>query len=112
MSEDPERPASAPGFFGLPLTRFGWSSVGFAAAFFVFFWLYGLQQNSPPNRAAIFSDPVNALLLLGAAASAIAGGVMAVMANIWKHERSFLLLPALLLSLFVLTFTIMELLGG
>jgi hypothetical protein len=112
MSENPEPPASAPGFFGLPRTRFGWSSVGFAAAFFVFFWVFWLQRNSPRDGATIGPDPVHVLLLLGAAASALAGGVMAVVANIWRHERSFLLLPALLLSLFVLTFTIGALLGG
>ena len=111
MSDALEAPAKAPRFLGLPRTRFGWSSIVLAAAFFVFFWLFWLQRNAPRDRSTFFSDPINALLLISAVASAITGGVTAVAAIIRKRERSFLLLPTLLLGIFVLFFTVGELIG-
>ena len=88
-------------FLGLPATRLGWWSVGLAAGFFVFVWLsYNLGDH-----------PVIALLLLiGASVSGIGGGVAAVVAFFRKSERSFILVPIVLLGLLVLGLTLMELL--
>ncbi len=89
----------------------GWSAIGLTAAFFVFLGLLRLRRGTAGDPALLPSDPLGALLLLGAAASAIGGGVEAVLANALRRERSFFLIPSVLLGLLVLFFTIGELLG-
>ena len=103
-------------FLGLPATRLGWWSVGLAAAVFVFVGLiFFLDQ---PLRSMLPNTPVGhsigmllvVLLLIGASVSGIGGGVAAVVAFFRKSERSFILVPVVLLGLLVLGLTLMELL--
>lgn len=113
MDDKQEPKKSAPRFLALPRTGLGWWSVGLAAGFFVFVWFFWLQANSPGrDRSTFFSDPINALLLIGASASGIGGGAVAVVAFFLKRERSFILVPIVLLGLFVLLFTLGEVFGG
>ena len=127
MSADPELQASvsqtvqAPmprrplwrRFFGLPVTRLGWWSVGLACTFFVFILLFfALVSAGQRGGATFFSNPWLAFSLLAAAGSALAGGVTAVLAIFRRGERTIFLFATLLLGLFVLLFTLGELSGG
>ena len=112
MAGKREQEKSDPRFLALPRTGLGWWSVGLAAGFFVFMCLFFLQVHSPGrDRSTFFSDPINALLLIGASASGIGGGVVALFGVFLKRERSFILVPIVLLGLFVLLFTLGEV-GG
>ena len=111
MAGKREQEKSDPRFLALPRTGLGWWSVGLAAGFFVFMCLFFLQVHSPGrDRSTFFSDPINALLLIGASASGIGGGLVALFAVFLKRERSFILVPIVLLGLLVLGLTLMELL--
>lgn len=109
-NERGSRPGAS--FVGLPQTRPGWWSIGFAAAFFVLFaaWLLYVQA-TPMARPTFFSDPLQAVLILVAAASAVTGGIVGVLVFVAKRERSFTILLSVLLGIFVLYWTIAELRG-
>jgi hypothetical protein len=96
----------------MPRTRLGWWSIGLATTFLVLFVLWLLYvQATPMARPTFFSDPLHAVLILGAAAAAIAGAIVGVLALVAKRERSFIILLSVLLGAFVLYWTIAELMG-
>jgi hypothetical protein len=100
-------------FFALPRTSLGWWSMLIATGFFVFMRLFWLQAYSPGrDRSTFFSDPINACCLIGAFSSPIIGTIVALIAIIWKRERSLLLIPVLLLGLFALLWTLAVLSGA
>jgi hypothetical protein len=100
-------------FFALPRTSLGWWSILIATGFFVFMRLFWMQAGSPGrDRSTFFSDPINAGCLIGAFGSPIAGMIVALVAIIWKRERSLLLVPAILLGLLALPFALAALGGG
>jgi len=94
-------------FFALPTTRLGWSSLLIGSGCFVFMRLFWMQAYSPDrDRSTFFSDPVNAACLIGAFAFPIVGMILALVAIVWKRERSIFLAPLLLLGLFALLWAI------
>ena len=99
-------------FLGLPQTRLGWWSIGCAAIFVLLFMLWLLYLKATPmERPTFFSDPLHAVLILGAAVSAISGAIVGTMAFLVKHERSLLPLLSIIVGGFVLYWTIAELIG-
>jgi hypothetical protein len=100
-------------FIRLPDTRLGRWSFGLGLAFFGLFplWLVYAMYLRPIQRPTFFSDPLHAVLLLGAAAAAITSGFVGVLAMVAKRERSFTVLLGVLVGAFVLYWTIGELLG-
>ena len=100
-------------FFALPSTRLGWWSLGITAFFFVFMRLFWLQAFLPGrNRSTFFSDPLNAFCLIGAFASPLAGTILALIAAVWKRERSLFLVPVVLMGLISLMWTLAALFGN
>ena len=113
MDEKQRGEVGARRFFGLPRTALGWWSVWVAVGFFVFMALFWQQAGQPGrDRSTFFSDPVNAGCLIGAAASALAGMVLAVVAIVWKRERSWAFVPVVLSGLNALMWTVAALSGG
>ena len=97
---------------GFPSTRLGqWSLV----AVFVFFVLlaifFALVASGEGGGATFFSNPLMAGLLIAAGIAGVAGGVLALVAIVWKGERSLLVFAVLLLGLFVLFFAVGEIAG-
>ena len=113
MSNSQDGFSRSPGFLGLPRTRLGWWSIGLAITFLVLFplWLFYALYLRPIPRPTFFSDPLHAFLLLSAAAAAIVGAIVGVLAIVAKRERSFTILLSVLLGAFVLFGTICELVG-
>lgn len=100
-------------FLALPRTNLGWWSVLIATGFFVFMRLFWMQALRPGrDRGTFFSDPVNACCLIGAFGSPIIGAIVALVAIIWKGERSLLIVPVILLGLFALPWVLAALFGG
>jgi uncharacterized membrane protein YidH (DUF202 family) len=100
------------GFLSLPRTALGWAAVGFALAHFLFMLLFRQQAGQPGrDRSTFFSDPVNAALLIAAFAAPITGAALALVAMALKRERSFLLIPVLLMGLAALLWSLGVLLG-
>ena len=99
---------------GLPCTRSGWWSVSLAIVFLVLFpiWIVYSSLLRPMPRPTFFSDPLQACLLLSAAAAAIAGGLAGLYACAFRRERSIAVILSILLGAFVVYWTIGELLGG
>ncbi len=92
----------------MPSTRFGkwagWLTGLFVALLALFLALVEAGQR---GGETFFSNPVLAIPGLGAAASAIAGGVLGVLAL--KHrDRSLVVIVAVVVGLFVLAFAIGE----
>lgn len=112
MSNSQDVPSLSPSFVGMPRSRLGWWSIGLAVLFLGLFvvWLLYVQA-TPIARPTFFSDPLHACLLLGAAATGIAGAIVGVLALVAKRERSFLILLSVLLGAFVLYWTIGSLVG-
>jgi uncharacterized integral membrane protein len=73
----------------MPRTRLGWWSIGLAATFVVLFvvWLLYVEA-TPMARPTFFSDPLHAVLILGAAAAAITGAIVGALALAARRERS------------------------
>src|SRR5438552_1618433 len=96
-----------------PLTRLGRLSLVLFAAFFVILWalLDSKERSLSLDRSTFFADPVSAVFLIAAAASAIGAAVVALVAVIFQRERSIAILPVLLLGAFTLVFVVGELLG-
>ncbi|MCH7761818.1 hypothetical protein IIA15_10545 [candidate division TA06 bacterium] len=112
MSNSQVGSSRSPSFVGLPRTRLGWWSIGFATTFLVLFVLWLLYvQATPMARPTFFSDPLHAVLILGAAAAAITGAIVGALALVAKRERFFIILLSVLLGVFVLYWTIAELMG-
>lgn len=110
---EPELPSPRRRFFALPRTALGWWSLIIGTGFFVFMRLFWMQAFSPGrDRSKFFSDPLNAACLIGAFASPILGMLLALLAIIWKHERSLLLVPLLLFGVFALVWAIAVLSGA
>ena len=101
-----------PAFLGPPRTRAGWLSVGLAGGFFALFAAWLAYSNATPvARPTFFSDPIHAVLLLAAVASAESGLIVGVVTVLRGRERSLALLPGLLLGVVVLLLTIGEIRG-
>jgi uncharacterized integral membrane protein len=112
MSNIQDGSSRSPSFVGMPRTRLGWWSIGLATTFLVLFVLWLLYvQATPMARPTFFSDPLHAVLILGAAAAAITGAIVGVLALVAKRERSLIILLSVLLGAFVLYWTIAELMG-
>ncbi len=112
MSNRQDGSRRRPSFVGMPRTWLGWSSIGLAITFLVLFVLWLLYvQATPMARPTFFSDPLHAVLILGAAAAAITGAIVGVLALVAKRERSLIILLSVLLGAFVLYWTIAELMG-
>ena len=93
----------------MPRTRLGWWSIGLAVAFLVLFpvWLLYVMLVRI-DRPTFFSDPVQAALILVAAAAGSAGGITGALSLAWKRERSLAVFVATALGPLVLWWTIME----
>lgn len=112
MSNDQHLPSRTPSFLGMPRSSVGWWSVGLGFAFVVLFasWLIYVDWRRIP-RPTMFSDPLHACLLIGAAASGIGGAAAGLSALAAKRERSILILLSILLGSLVLWVTIATLVG-
>ena len=109
FSDPAAQPPNRHSFFNLPGTRLGSWSVRLAIAFFAFLGVfYGLIAAGQRGGATFFSNPWLAISILLAAFSAIGAGVTAVVAILWKKERSFLDFLAMILGAFVLLYIILE----
>lgn len=77
--------------------------------FFVLFaaWLMYISSN-PMARPTFFSDPVHAVLILGAAVLAIISGLIGLLALLMKNERSILVVFDVALGGLVFYWTIAE----
>ena len=108
MSSSQDGSSRSPRFVGMPRTRLGWSSIGLATTFLGLFvlWLLYVGATAPMDRPTFFSDPLHAVLILGAAAAAITGAIAGALALVAKRERSFIIALSVLLGSFVLYFTI------
>jgi hypothetical protein len=97
--------------FGWPSTRLGWWSVGLAVGFIVLFGVFQtLVASGQRGGETFFSNPWLALSILPAAVSAIAGGVAAAGAILWRRERSLFSIVALFLGILVAVFVLGEIL--
>jgi hypothetical protein len=68
----------------------------------------GLVAAGQRGGDTLFDNPLLALTMLMAAAAAITGGIMAGVGIAAKHERSLLVVAALLLGLLVSIFVLVE----
>ena len=99
--------------FALPRTSLGWWSLLIGTGFFLCMRLFWMQAGTPGrNRSTFFSDPIDACCLIGALGLPIVGMVVALVAIIWKRERSLLLVPLLLLGLYALVWAVAILSGA
>ena len=88
---------------GIPLTAMGRWSAGLSIAFLALFGVWLLYVTLRPiSRPTFFSDPVHAVLILTAAATAVAGGAFGVAAVVAQGERSFAMGGSILLGAYVL----------
>lgn len=107
------KPTKPRRFLALPRTELGWWALLIGTGFFLFMRLFWMQSGSPGrDRSTFFSDPINAGCLIGAFGSPIVGMILALVAIIWKRERSALLVPLLLLGLFALLWALAVLSGA
>jgi hypothetical protein len=81
-------------FLHLPLTWLGWLAVGLTALFIISFLL---------TTNDIFHVP--GMLIMGIG---VLGGIAAIVAILWKRERSWLLWLALLPGIFAILFSLGE----
>ena len=114
MSTTDAAARKGPSLLGLPRTIVGWWSVCLALAFIVLFalWQVYVRATPPRPRPTFFSDPLQAVLILGAATSAIAGAMVGLLALTLKRERSYLIWLSTLIGAFVLYWTIGEVMAG
>jgi hypothetical protein len=92
----------------VPSTVFGkWAGwlLGLFVALLALF--LGLVESGQRGGETFFSNPTLTIPMLGAAASAIGGGVLGVLA-LTRRDRSVVVVAAILVGLFVLVFTIAE----
>lgn len=99
-------------FFGLPTTRLGSWAIRLSGLFLVLFtaW-FAYVTATPIPRPTFFSDPLHAVLILGAAASAVLGMVIGILALFAARERSVLNFAGIAIGIIVLLWTIAELSG-
>ena len=97
---------------GMPRTRLGWSSIGLATGFLglLVAWMFYVTS-TPMDRPTFFSDPVHAVILIGAAAAAVTGGVVGALAVVANRERSLTILLSVLVGAFVLWWTVSGIVG-
>ena len=94
---------------GLPSTRLGWASLWLLGGFLVFYALFQiLVASGQRGGETFFSNPWLALSILIAAGSAIAAGAAAIVAILWRQERSILMVLSLMLGLLVAVFVLGE----
>lgn len=112
MSDRPNGSSLRASLFGSPRTWLGRWSTGLAVGFFALFalWLFYVQAR-PIARPTFFSDPLHVVLILGAVAAAITGGMVGALALGSQRERSLWVMLSGLLGAFVLYWTIGELTG-
>jgi hypothetical protein len=73
-------------------------------------WL--LYVNAMPMpRPTFFSDPLHAVLLIGASVAAILGGILGELAFVARHERSCAIFLSVILGVLVVFWTIAERIG-
>ena len=90
MSSSQGGSSRSPTLVGMPRTRLGRSSIGLAATFLGLFVLWIVYVAATPMaRPTFFSDPLHAVLLLGAAAAAITGGIVGALALVGGVVASF-----------------------
>jgi hypothetical protein len=101
-------------FLRFPSRQGGWLSLALAAAFggllalFFASWAAGV---GPEHAEQFFDNPFLAWTLLFAAGSGIMAGAAAAYAMVFTGERSLLVMAAFLGGLFVLLFSISEVIG-
>ena len=95
-----------------PRTQKGRIAVFLGFMFFVLFvtWLSYTMIRSIP-RPTFFSDPIHAVLILGAAASAILGALFGVIATIFNRERSIMTFMTVIVGVVVSYWTLAEIFG-
>jgi hypothetical protein len=97
---------------GFPRSPSGWWSVILEVGFIILITLLKvLIASGQRGGETFFANPLMAGTLIAASASAIAGSIFGLFSFIRRRERSLLVFIAVLLGLFVLMFTIVEL-GG
>ncbi len=97
---------------GLPQTPLGRWSAGLLAGFVIFFILFQiLVASGQRGGETLFSNPWLAWSMLIAVFSAIASGVTALIAILWKSERSFLLFISSIWGAFVAFIVLMQVLS-
>ncbi len=97
---------------GFPATRPGWWSIILFLATVVLMVLSTiLIKTGPEGGRTFFANPILALTIILAGASAVAGGVAGVFAVARRGERALLVLFTILWSLLALAFAMVEL-GG
>ena len=81
MNNSQDLPSRRPSFVGMPRSRLGLWSVGLAVLFLGLFvtWLLYVQAR-PIDRPTFFSDPLHAVLYIGATVAAITGAIAGVLA--------------------------------
>ena len=98
----PEAPSSKPeessSLLAVPHTSLGWWALGLTACMLVFMRLFWLQSEIPRDRSTFFADPINAVCLIGIFACPLIGSVLAAIDMIRKRERSWTLIPVLVLG--------------
>jgi hypothetical protein len=101
-------------FLNLPSSQAGWLSLALVGSFAGFMALFfvGLSAGvGPDNPEDFFDNPYLAITLLLAAGSGILAGAVAGWALAFTGERSVLVVAALLGGLFVLGFSVLEVVG-
>ena len=92
----------------MPSTNFGKWAGWFLGAFVALLALFfGLVEAGQRGGETFFSNPVLTIPMLGAAASAITGGVLGTLA-LRQRDRSFVVFVAVAAGLGVLVFTVAE----
>lgn len=98
-AEEQPREAEQPSaLLAVPHTSLGWWALGLAASMLVFMRLFWLQSEVPRDRSTFFSDPFNAICLIGIFVCPLIGSVLAAIDMIRKRERSWTLIPVLVLG--------------
>lgn len=97
---------------GFPRTPAGWWAVIFEVGFIIFITLLQvLIASGQRGGKTFFANPILATTLIVASLSAMSGLALGLFSFIRRKERSLLVLIAVTLGLFVLIFTIGELVG-
>ena len=98
--------------FGLPRTRPGCWAICLTVAFGTLLaaWLAYVTGRLIP-RPTFFSDPLQAVLILGAALCGSGAAVAGAFGLVARHERSLLVLGSTLVGGFVLFLAVVEAIG-
>jgi len=100
------------GVLTVPHTKLGWYALGLTACSLVFMRLFWMQAGIPRDRSTFFSDPVNAICLIGIFACPLVGSVLAFIDILRKRERSWTLIPVIVLGPVALLWILAALFGN